>query len=323
MKARWFNVSAASRRRVAKKRHAVGAAAIETVISMVVFVPLILAVPVLGKYMDIKQKALESSRYVAWERTVWSDGGQGWGDASVADKSSDSIVNEVDTRFYGHPLQGIQGTDGDSANRQQTRNPLWGTRRDNRDVRFLGNRASSNEGDQSQQVLRVELNSFVERPDYVAPGNLFVNPVADTGITTGIGALEQALGVIESIAVGDCELGVSLTRGLMLGTENRADVVLHTPINNVLGQRDLLLTTTAGILSNAWVVPNDAEDLYRARVGRITAAEPINCVVQPAVVLLTPLSLGRDRPIFGELFRTEEVRDTLSPSALPEGRTIN
>jgi hypothetical protein len=39
-------------------------------VALVVLVPLLLIVPLLGKYIDMNQAALQASRYVAWEKTV-------------------------------------------------------------------------------------------------------------------------------------------------------------------------------------------------------------------------------------------------------------
>lgn len=295
------------------KYRVVGSATIETVISMVVFVPLILSVPVLGKYMDIKQKAMESSRYAAWERTVWSDNGIGWGNAAAVSKPDDLIEAEVDSRFFGHPLQPI-----DSLVQEQTENPLWGTRRNGQDIRFLGTLADQDDDD-IEQGLRAEVELSEYDPGHAPPTGLIVDAVADKGVANLVGPLAS----LNNVSVAGCELGVNLERGMMLGSENRADLTLRTPINNVLGDRNLLLEMTAGILSNAWVVPKDSEDLYRLRVGEITAAQPVNCVTVPAVQTFGHLAFGTDRALFGEVRRAAPVEDTLNPFALPEERRID
>lgn len=291
----------------------------ETLVSMVVFVPLFVSIPVLGKYQDIKQKSLEASRYVAWERTIWAaNGGAGWGSGSPNEKSDEEIVEEVDRRFYGHPLQGLDDS-------RQTENPLWGTRQNGDDIRFLGSRSSSEQDNNGVTPLRAELRLYERAPGYGAPGaTQIVDHVANLGLSqiAGVSAIEPVIDIASSISLGSCELGINLRQGLNLGHQNRVDLALETPINNVLGRSDLLLTTTAGILSNAWVVPRDSEELYRQRVGWITAAEPVNCVTEPAATVLGAAALGDDLPLFGEVRRAAPAEDTLNPEALPESKRV-
>ncbi len=53
------------------KRHC-GQAMTETVITAsTVLVPIFLLIPLLGKYIDMKQTAIQAARYEAWEYTVW------------------------------------------------------------------------------------------------------------------------------------------------------------------------------------------------------------------------------------------------------------
>lgn len=53
-----------------------GQAMVELVIvAAFVLLPLFLAMPFLGKYLDVRTAAVESARYAAWERTVWYGGG--------------------------------------------------------------------------------------------------------------------------------------------------------------------------------------------------------------------------------------------------------
>jgi hypothetical protein len=52
-----------------------GQAMVELIIvAALVLVPLFLAIPVLGKYLDMRAAAVQTSRYAAWERTVWYGG---------------------------------------------------------------------------------------------------------------------------------------------------------------------------------------------------------------------------------------------------------
>ena len=49
-----------------------GQAMTETVVTAAtVLIPLFLLIPLLGKYIDIKHRAIQSARYEVWEYTVW------------------------------------------------------------------------------------------------------------------------------------------------------------------------------------------------------------------------------------------------------------
>jgi hypothetical protein len=74
-----------------------------------VLVPLFLAIPLLGKYMDMKATAIQAARYAAWERTVWF-GGSEW---TAGEKDDTSIQREVQQRFFSDTATAkLQSTDG-------------------------------------------------------------------------------------------------------------------------------------------------------------------------------------------------------------------
>lgn len=94
-----------------------GQATTELLVSALVLVPMFVFVPLVGKYVDIKQRNQEAARYAVWERTIWSDPSAMWNDGE-ATKNDATILVEQNTRVYGHPKQGI-----DDANLRE--NPLW------------------------------------------------------------------------------------------------------------------------------------------------------------------------------------------------------
>lgn len=60
---------------VIRRRLARGQAMVELlIVGGFVLVPLFLAIPLLAKYMDVRNAAVQASRYAAWERTVWFGG---------------------------------------------------------------------------------------------------------------------------------------------------------------------------------------------------------------------------------------------------------
>ncbi len=62
-------------------------------------VPFVLGIAYLSRVGDLKHKALEASRYVTWERTVWGDG------SNLYNAKSDEEINQEATlRVFGHAL---------------------------------------------------------------------------------------------------------------------------------------------------------------------------------------------------------------------------
>lgn len=79
-----------------------GQALSETLVAFVVLVPVLMLIPYLGKYLDVKHKAEDSARYAVWERTVFSDPGAGW-NALENQKSDARLRTEIRARFIEEP----------------------------------------------------------------------------------------------------------------------------------------------------------------------------------------------------------------------------
>jgi hypothetical protein len=101
-----------------------GQSTVEFVVLSLVMVPLLLIVPLLGKYMDIAQTTAEASRYTAFEGTVrHSSSTAGW-------KSDSELATEVRRRFFSNSDAPIKTNDvaGDF---NAHRNTLWFDHRGN------------------------------------------------------------------------------------------------------------------------------------------------------------------------------------------------
>lgn len=95
-----------------------GQSTVEFVVLSLIMVPLLLIVPLLGKYMDIAQATAEASRYTAFEGTVrHSSSVAGW-------KSDGELATEVRRRFFSNSDAHIKTHDvaGDF---NAHRNTLW------------------------------------------------------------------------------------------------------------------------------------------------------------------------------------------------------
>lgn len=85
----------------------------EFIVVCLALVPVFLAIPLLGKYMDIHHSAIQGTRYLAWERTVWTP----------EKKSGAQLENEMRNRVFGGPAIPIRAGDGNAAPARY--NPLW------------------------------------------------------------------------------------------------------------------------------------------------------------------------------------------------------
>jgi hypothetical protein len=97
---------------------------------------LLLAIVMLGKFNDVRNHALMGSRYAAWERTVWIDGGatasstRDWyaryGDGALQlQKSDQQIQHEVLARVMTGNGTPIAGTDRDAQSLAVAQPAMW------------------------------------------------------------------------------------------------------------------------------------------------------------------------------------------------------
>ena len=98
------------------RRHQIGQSTTEFVVLALVLVPLLLMVPLLGKYLDLMQATETASRYGAFESVVHNSTNR-W-------KSSGELSAETRRRVLGHPEAPVKTGDvaGDFT---EHRNPVW------------------------------------------------------------------------------------------------------------------------------------------------------------------------------------------------------
>jgi len=95
-----------------------GQSTVEFVVLALVMVPLLLIVPLLGKYMDIAQTTTVASRYVAFEANVrHSSSSAGW-------KTDAELAQEVRRRFFSNSDAPIK-TNDTAGDFNAHRNTLW------------------------------------------------------------------------------------------------------------------------------------------------------------------------------------------------------
>lgn len=262
-----------------------GAATTEFMISLVLFIPLFISVPVLGKYLSFKQKNIESNRYVVWERTVWADNDGRWHDDENT-KTDDGIAREVDRRFYGSQIQGLASDD-------ITDNSLWTDVSKNRML------ALAPKGKHRISVALATDDSPVRdrHRDSIAFNGI---PAIGEPVAKIANMVESTLG--KFISACDDIPGVDLQRGMNLGSRTYAGIAVAANVNNVLQHtetnsseaRHLRFLSRGSILSNAWTAPNEA--VFNQRVGKLVIDDGVRCTSSPArLIAYFPLyKEGRD-----------------------------
>lgn len=149
-----------------------------------VLVPLFLAIPLLGKYLDVRAAAVQTSRYAAWERTVWYGGDAatslGWFGVSrkwdANAKTDDQIRREIGVRHLSETGTGDPFTNADrsASGFKNGSKALW---QDRKGEKLLANYSDiQNKVDSSQ-----------------APGtlNVILDPIANFASTLGPFVLEM------------------------------------------------------------------------------------------------------------------------------------
>lgn len=160
-----------------------GQAMVELIIvASLVLVPLFLAIPLLGKYLDIRSTAVQTARYAAWERTVWYGGDAasslGWFGASnqwqANAKTDDQIRRELGVRQLSETTNAFSNSDRSASNFQGSSKTLWQDR--------SGSKLLANYSDIQNTVSSAQ-----------APGtmNLILDPIANFASTLGPFTLEM------------------------------------------------------------------------------------------------------------------------------------
>lgn len=241
-----------------------GQATVEFLVSLAFFVPLIIGIPLLGKYSDLKQKNIEASRYAVWERTIWSDPAIKWNDGiHEVSKTGAQIRDEMDLHFYGNPIQGLR-------QKQKTDNPLWEDRKGSKMIKVNANKE------------RVSLALGESDPGF---NTYLVDDFAFKGVPllSNLGTVTNILNNTIAKLVTDCKNipGVDFSHGMNLGYRSFATATVTTTANNfTIVKGDLNFIAKAGILSNAWTAPDEAT--YRQRVGNLVFDESVRCLAAPS-----------------------------------------
>lgn len=149
----------------------VGQATVEVAVVSLALVPAFLAVPLLGKYIDVMQTVEASSRYVAFEGSVHHSGTTGW-------KTDDQLAAEVRRRFFG-PSDSPVKTGDVAGDTPQYRNPLWVTHRGTPLIGDFGRQVGVSAAAEAMDTLP-SIDSYIEAlqlpKDNLYTGTVTVTP---------------------------------------------------------------------------------------------------------------------------------------------------
>ena len=76
------------------------------IVSSLVFVPMMFALPLLAKYLDSQHKVEQAARHAVWERTVWSESNSAYA-KDTAVRSDAQLLSRTDRLIFAHELMPV------------------------------------------------------------------------------------------------------------------------------------------------------------------------------------------------------------------------
>jgi hypothetical protein len=302
-----------------------GTALTEFVIVMAFFLPVIVGMPLIAKYSDIKSKTIEASRYAAWERTVWSDRSarRNDGDREIF-KSETQLSAEIDHRFFGNPVQGLHDLTpsinyyyrkrhGEFMRRGDVREaPPSTPRRAQLSLRH-GNPTDSLPRAAQAAAGAVDRVAFaVDRYD----GHFGDAIGAQNSSVFGEASGSELIGHIGGGGIQCNPTGINVNNGLDLGSRGFASAEVTMLANDYMhGDQPVryAFTASSAVLGNAWSAPDEA--MFARRVDNMSIGDMAGCVTILGKGIGTLTSLGGGRFLFGEGMKSNPVEDFNSSSS--------
>lgn len=249
----------------------------ETVVSLLAFSPFIVAIPLLGKQLDIKHKTFDTARYALWERTVWRS------DGTSNRKSEDDIVLEARDRTLGNPLAELTAVEKLRSD-GVTENALW---RDLQRRRLL---------EHNDEGAPIEHQSSAQ-PAPVDVGHLLVPAIAyGDGL---LGQLQRLLQLDSLNLNRRAYAGTSVSIGVRPALRELASrpVTLGERTRVDADRSQVVHTARGAILSDTWTARDERQ--LRHRVDEVTVNELLEQFELPGR-LIALQALGKGRPLYGE-----------------------
>ncbi len=236
---------------------------VEAVVARLALLPLFMAVNYLGRAQDVQQSAAEGSRYLSWERTVWSAPGGGG-----ATKSDAALVREVRHRAQGGPRGGMI-SERELTTRGIAVNPIW---RDSSGASLL---TGADDG-AGIDAIRADLRSV---------------PLTSQGYALGAVAHGDGIGAAaSSLGLGGDMLGLAKSKlaahtvsvGIRPRLEGRGSLHLDGRAEET-DAPPITFRYRGAVLTDTWRASGDEN--YSRRVERVVGSEPVETVSALAPLL--------------------------------------
>lgn len=250
------------------RRTVKGQALTETLVAFVVLVPILMLVPYLGKYLDVKHKAEESARYALWERTVFSDPGAGWG-VGENRKTDARLRAEVRARFAEDPRAAIvaQAPAG-------SRNPLWDDHTGGDLVPLTDFEVRV---DESREPFPYGLG---RQSSLGAPASLFTGLAQDgLPLINELGGISDSLGGALDFTLGLNDKGYAQTRVSLPAINLPVFSRIGASLNIDVAKDEQQFTASGALLTDAWVPGSESN--YRERLDGVVIDEIVSLLVAP------------------------------------------
>jgi len=200
----------------------------EMMVAMLALIPIVWAIPMLGRYLNIEFQSQQASRFAVWQTTAYSG------------LTESSLESQTTERFYRHPLNGL------GINRAISKNELWTDkiRTGNEYHRILSNQAGS------EVNTRVDIGVETSDPT----GGLVTNYARSlTWVVDGISARNM--------------YNMSISVPLSAQAPTMAAVLASDSPDPEMANGNVLKTSNASIVSNTWMPLNEAnfnQSIYQA-----------------------------------------------------------
>ncbi|MFK7888012.1 MAG: hypothetical protein AB8G16_14225 [Gammaproteobacteria bacterium] len=302
-----------------------GAALTEFVVVMIFFVPVIVGMPLIAKYSDIKSKTIEASRYAAWERTVWSDRSAQRNDGRrEIFKSQDQINKEIDHRFFGNPVQGLHDLTPSINYYYRNRHGEFMLRGDVTEAppttprRSLLTLKHENPTDRLPSAARYAARQVDKIAFAMDPSDSHLAGVlgAQNSSVFGEASNSELIGHISGGNLQCNPTGIDINDGLDLGARGFASAEVTMLANDYMhGDQPVryAFTASSAVLGNAWSAPD--ESLFAKRVDNMSIGDMAGCITLLGKGIGTLTSLGGGRFLFGEGMQSNPVEDFNSSSS--------
>lgn len=240
-----------------------GVAYSEFLAGCIAALPLVFAIPLLGKYTDIRHKSVEAARYIVWDAEVFSSN----------NKPIDRVRLEASDRFFGHRASPIVDVSVINA-RGVTEDPLWRDRVTNNLLRGFDDSS------------RLSLSKVSENVTGSASSIRFIADKAGLDTSNEIPVYTVSVPVIDRTVN---KKTVASKIGFY-GFFTKSEYQINKP--------DLDFVASAGLMTKDWYAGSQSK--YNTRVKNLTLQNGLRFIVNPGTKTLGALPIFFPEAKYGD-----------------------